>query len=187
MTKKITSICLIFIAVLLSCDKIDTKTTEVNYGYDFWPGKNGTVKSNIEFPEPLIMEYGLVLTPGSTGSSFFYKLPLKTNDNLKKGRLQVTVYATVEESQLGLIEYLGLLTTLSKPPRLTDKDLIAGDVAFGYIYDGIFKLAFVRNNVLAIVEAPTEAANAISVAIDEKIRIAPEWQAGSTSPYFNLQ
>ena len=186
MNKRIINVCLIFIAFLTSCHENDNTVVEENYGYENWPGKDGTVKSNIEFPAQLVLQYGLELTVGSTVASFFYKVPLADNDDLKKGRLQIEVYDSVEKSQQGLVEYLDLLTTPSKPPRLSDKNEIFGDVAFGEIYSGVFKLAFVRNNVLVVINAPTETAKAIATGIDEKIKIAPQWQAGSEIPSFIL-
>lgn len=187
MNKKNIGICLMFFTLLISCQKSDVPATlENNYGYENWPGKTGTIKSDILFPEQLILQHKLELTTGSTGSSFFYKLPLSESDYLKKGRLQVTVFANVEEAQLSLVEYLDLLTTLSKPPRLTDKNLTFGDVAFGEIYNEIFKLALVRNNALVIVHAPTEDAKAIATIVDERIRNAPEWRTGSGVPSFIL-
>ena len=171
---------------MASCQKDNNQVSEENYGYENWPGKAGTVKSNIAFPDQLILQYGLELTIGSTGASFFYKVPLAVNDDLKKGKLQVEVYDSVEKSQLGLVEYLDLLTTPSKPPRLFNKNEAFGDVAFGEIYNEVFKLAFVRNNILVVINAPTETAKATAASIDEKIKIAPQWQAGSGIPSFIL-
>jgi hypothetical protein len=187
MNEKVIRVCWMFLIVLISCQNSEVPATiEINYGYENWPGKTGTIKSDIPFPEQLIIQNKLELTTGSTGSSFFYKLPLDESDDLKKGRLQATVFTAVEEAQLSLVEYLDLLTTLSKPPRLTDENLSFGDVAFGEIYNEVFKLAFVRNNVLVVVHASTDEAKAIATSIDEKIKNAPEWQPESGVPSFIL-
>lgn len=177
---------LIIIVFMASCQKDNNQVSEENYGYENWPGKAGTVKSNIAFPEQLISLYGLELTTGSTGASFFYKVPISESDNLKKGRIQVEVYDSVEKSQLSLVEYLDLLTTPSKPPRLSNKNEAFGDVAFGEIYNEVYKLAFVRNNVLVVINAATETAKAIAASIDERIKIAPQWQASLGLPTFIL-
>ena len=124
------------------------------------------------------------LATGSKGNYFFYKVPLDENDTIKNGRLQAQVFSSIEEAQLALVDYLNILTTPVKPPRLTNEDFKAGDVAFGEVNNGILWMIFVRNNVLVIVHAPTKIAKAIAQEIDKAIQNSPEWQEGMPEPSF---
>lgn len=126
----------------------------------------------------------MVLAEGSKDTSFFYKISLGEKDQIKNGRLQVKVFSNAEAAQLALVEYLECLTTQNKPPRLTNEDYVAGDLAFGREYNGILNMAFTRNNILVIVHAPKEKAKVISKEIDTKIQDAPEWNKGTSKLLF---
>jgi len=175
--------------LFFSCQKEETYTTvktEENYGYENWPGKDGVIKTNIEFPDELISKYYMSLASGAKGTYFFYKVPLYENDIIKNGRLQAQVFPSIDTAQLALVNYLNILQTPDKPPRLTDEDFKAGDVAFGDIKDGILWMAFTRNNVIITVHAQTEKAGDIANKIDSAIQNAPEWKEGMPEPSFVL-
>ena len=178
--------CIVF--SFLSCQKgkPDTAETEENYGYENWPGKDGAVKTNIEFPGELISVYQMSLASGSRGSYFFYRLPLDEKDTVKNGRLQGQVFSSIDSAQWALVNYLDILTTPFKPPRLINEDFKAGDVAFGDIKDGILLMAFARNNVVVIVNTSKNAAKSLALEIDKSIQNAPEWKEGMPEPEFIL-
>lgn len=193
METKIVVLTLTLIFSLMSCEEDKTgqpennsDNQENNYGYENWPGKNGAVKSNIEFPTQLISQYDLTLARGFTSNFFFYKLPLDENDTIKSGRLQAQIFSSIDTAQLALVNYLNILTTPVKPPRLTNEDFKTGDVTFGEERDGILWMVFTRNNVLVIVDAPLEKAKDIAQIIDEAIQNAPEWKEGMPEPMFIL-
>jgi hypothetical protein len=180
-------LCLMFL--FLSCQKEKTDTiseAEENYGYENWLGKNGIVKTNIEFPDELISEYHMSLASGVKGNYFFYKVPLYENDTIKNGRLQVQVFSSIDTAQLALVNYLNTLTTPFKPPRLTNEDFKVGDVAFGENKDGILWMVFTRNNVLIIVNTLINVAKSIALEIDKSIQNASEWKEGMPEPIFIL-
>lgn len=173
----------------LSCQKERTDTTvetEENSGYENWPGKDGDVKTNIDFPDELIAEYDMSLASVVKGTYFFYKVPLYINDIIKNGRLQAQVFSNIDMAQMALVNYLNTLTTPFKPPRLTYQNFKSGDVAFGEKKDGILWMAFTRNNVIVIVHAQSEKAGDIANKIDSAIQNAPEWQEGMPEPSFIL-
>lgn len=178
---------ILIILSLFSCKDDPTVQPEiVNNGYEFWPGKSGVIKTDIEFPGNFVSEYNLSLYNGSRGDSFIYRLPLDENDADKKGKIEVNVFSDVEKAQLALVDYLDGMVSPNKPPRLTNEAYKVGDVAFGKVYDGILKIEFARNNVLVIVHAPTNTCKSIVSALDEAIQKAPEWQAGTPTPSFIL-
>lgn len=154
--------------------------------YKNWPGKDGIIKCNIEFPAQLITKYQLSLTVGSNGQSFFYKIPIDENDTIKKGKLQVGVFSNIEAAQLGLVSCIAELTTPFKPPFLTNEEYKAGEVAFGEVKNSILWMAFVRNNVLIIIDAPVKTAKEISFEIDKSIINASNWKEGMAPPSFLL-
>lgn len=176
----------IILIVLINCLWISAYSQISNYDIENWSGKNSVVKDHISLPNNVIKEYNMTLTKGSRESSFFYKISLDENDRLKKGRLQVKVFSNIKDAQLALVEYLDCLSTPFKPPRLTDEDLIAGDVAFGDENNGIIRMAFVRNNVVVVIHAPITKAKKIAQEIDEKIQNAHEWKVDSLKPSFIL-
>ncbi|MGD8779169.1 MAG: hypothetical protein PVH88_09450 [Ignavibacteria bacterium] len=176
---------IIYIIIITCCFLTDTFAQE-RYGFENWPGKSGVIKSAIELPSQLISTQNLSLAEGSRGNSLFYKIPLDENDQLKKGRLQAEVFATVEKAQLALVEYLDCLTTPYKPPRLIGKEFKIGDVAFGEEKDKILLMAFTRNNVLVIVHAPINIAVEISEGFDGNIQNAVEWGKDGSIPSFLL-
>lgn len=154
--------------------------------YKNWPGKDGIIKCNIEFPAQLISKCQLSLTVGSNGQSFFYKIPIDENDTIKKGRLQVGVFSNIEAAQLSLVNCITELTTPFKPPFLTNEDYKTGDVAFGEVKNNVLWMAFVRNNVLIVIDAPVSTAKEISSEIDKSIINASDWKEGMTPPSFIL-
>lgn len=184
MKAKFCTAVVIFVCLLFSCSDNSIIQSVNDHDRTLWPGKDGVVKCNIEFPSQFVLQYNLTLAAGAKGTSFFFKIPLDENDVLKKGRIQVDVYASIEEAQLALMAYLETMTTNFKPPRLSDKQFNAGDIAFGEETSGIYKVAFVRNNVLVIVHAPKEIAEILAKGIDEKIQSAPDWKIGSSKPSF---
>lgn len=153
-----------------------------NYDYENWPGKNGSVKSNIELQEEFITVNNLDLTKGSKGDYFFYRISLDENDSLKEGRLQCEVFSTTIEAQKALVECLNIMTKPIKPPRLLTKDLNPGDVAFGEEQNGIYWMTYVRNNVLIVIHAPTRVAVEMAQYIDERIKVAPIWNPDEPAP-----
>jgi hypothetical protein len=186
---KTTMIIVCIMLSFLSCQKEKTDTTvetEENYGYENWPGKDDVVKTDIEFPNELISKYHMSLASGASGTYFFYKVPLYENDIIKNGRLQAQVFSSIDTAQLALVNYLNLLTTPLKPPRLTNENYKAGDVAFGENKDGILWMAFTRNNVIVIIHAQTEKAGDIANEIDTAIQNAPEWDESMPEPSFIL-
>lgn len=153
-----------------------------SYDYDSWPGKDGLVKTDIEFPAQLVSKYNLSLEPEYSGDSFTYHIALNNTDTQKAGKIAVQVFSDIAQAQLSLVGYIqGLTTPL---PLLTVQHIKAGDVAFGKQSNGILNLAFVRNNVMVIIEAPSSAGMAIDSAIDQKIQSAPEWTEGKPFPSF---
>ena len=177
---------IIQVIIVMSCCLTDVFAQNKRYDYENWPGKDGVVKTNIEFPDELISEYDMSLASGVKGNYFFYKVPLYENDIIKNGRLQAQVFSSIDTTQLALVNYLNTLTTPFKPPRLTNEDFKAGDVAFGENKDEILWMAFTRNNVLVIVHAQTEKAGNIAHKIDTAIQNAPEWEEGMPEPSFIL-
>lgn len=85
-----------------------------------------------------------------------------------------------------MVDYLNILTTPLKPPRLTNEDFKTGDVAFGEVNNGILWMAFTRNNVLVLIDAPINDAKVISSEIDKRILDAPTWKDGMAKPSFVL-
>ena len=177
---------IIQVIIVMSCCLTDVFAQNKRYDYENWPGKDGVVKTNIEFPDELISEYDMSLASGVKGNYFFYKVPLYENDTIKNGRLQAQVFSIIDTAQLALVNYLNTLTTPFKPPRLMNEDFKAGDVAFGENKDGILWMAFTRNNVLIIVHAPLKIAKAIALEIDKAIQNAPEWKKNTLKPSFIL-
>jgi len=157
---------------LFSCNLYE-KNSDVlksDYNIENWSGKDGVVKGNIEFPIYIIDKYDLSLNIGSDGNSFSYKIPFENSDTIEYGKLSVTVFPTIEEAQLGLEEYLLILQTPFKPPRLTGENLV-GDVAFGQEINNEMRINFTRCNMFIIVHAATDQAYEISNAIDEPLII----------------
>jgi len=154
-----------------------------SYGYDLWPEKDGLIKTDIEFPTQFISQYHLSLVSGYTACFFTYQIALSTTDTEKSGSISVGVYQAPSFAHMALVEYLSGLTT-SIPTLLTVEHYAAGDVAFGDVTAGILNMAFVRNNVLVIINAPVAAATAIDLEIDAKIQSAPEWTANSNYPSY---
>jgi len=174
---------------LSSCKNDNTVApidTTKNYEYENWAGKDGIVKCNIVFPSQLISEFGLSITVGSDGQSFFYKIPIDENDTIKKGRLQVGVFSNIEAAQLGLVNCISELTTPFKPSFLTNEDYKVGDVAFGEVKNNVLWMAFVRNNVLIIVNASKNTSKRISLEIDKSVINSSEWKEGMAPPSFLL-
>lgn len=178
---------LLIIVSLFSCkDDSIVQPNIKGYGYESWPGKSGAVKTNIEIPAQLITGYQLSLTVGSNGQSFFYKIPIDENDTIKKGRLQVGVFSTIESAQLGLVNCIAELTTPFKPLFLTNEEYKAGDVAFGEVKNNVLWMAFVRNNVLIIIDTSINTAKEISFEMDKSIINASTWKQGMAPPSFIL-
>jgi hypothetical protein len=177
---------IIQIVIVICCFFNITFAQNMNYGYDNWPGKSGVIKSNIELPTQLISKFNLTLAQGSKETSFFYKISLDENDQIKKGRLQAEIFSSIEEAQSALVEYLDCLTTPYKPPRLTNEGFKIGDIAFGEVNNGILRMAFTRNNVLLVVHAPINKAKEIAQGFDKNIQVAPEWKKDTSKPSFVL-
>ncbi|HAH26273.1 MAG TPA: hypothetical protein DCL77_21325 [Prolixibacteraceae bacterium] len=153
-----------------------------SYDYESWPGKDGLVKTDIEFPSQLVSKYNLSLEPDYSGDDFTYQIALNSTDTLKTGRIAVNVFSDIAEAQSSLVGYIeGLTTPL---PLLSVQHIKAGDVAFGKVSDGILNLAWVRNNVMVVIQAPSGVGQAIDLAIDQKIQSAPEWTEGLSYPSY---
>ena len=73
-----------------------------SYGYDSWPGKDGTIKTEIEFPTHFIAEYNLSLVPGYTSDSFTYQIALSNTDTEKTGSIAVKVFQGAAFAQMPL-------------------------------------------------------------------------------------
>lgn len=158
------------------------KVEEKDFGYESWPGKNGTIRRSIELSVTSLSGYGLQLAPGFNDSTVFLKIPLSEDDALKKGRLQIDVYRTIEEAQLAIVEFFYTMTRPWKFPRLTDKEFQVGDVAFGEESKGVFFVVFTRANVRIILRAPTRVAKELAGKVDGAVQNAPAWKLGDPRP-----
>jgi hypothetical protein len=173
------------VAIASGCVFINAFSQKNTFDFENWPGKNSAVKSNIELAPQFVSKYDLSLAKGSNGRVFFYKIALDGNDQKKLGRLQVQVFSSTEEAQKALVAHLNS-KTIDIPPRLTEDEYRVGDVAFGKIYDKIFRLAFTRNNILVIIHAPTKITESIALEMDEKILNAPLSENDTIKPTFIL-
>ena len=173
--------------IIITCFFLMDNFAQERYGFDSWPGKSGVIKNEIELPSQIISTHNLLLAEGSSRNSFFYKIPLDENDQIKKGRFQAEVFNTIEKAQLALVEYLDCLATPFKPTRLIDKDFKLGDVVYEKENDGILLIALSRNNVMIIVHATLNLAMEIIKEFDKNILNAPLWKRDSSKPYFLLE
>ncbi|MFH0756659.1 MAG: hypothetical protein V2B15_05160 [Bacteroidota bacterium] len=159
---------------------------ESYYGQDNWPGKTGEVKAKLEIPKLFITKYDLTLANGHTDYSAFFRLPIESDEDVKKGRLQISIYPSVEESQSALVEYLDCLTTINKPTRLQDSEIQSVDVAFGNINEGIWFIAFTKNNIFIILKASSETIKTLMQDIESVIRNAPGIGQATDVPFISL-
>ena len=157
---------------------------EEDYGYESWPGKDGTIRRSIELSVTSLSGYGLQLAPGFTDSSVFLKLPISEDDTVNIGRLDIKVYQTIEKAQRALVEYLYTIVSFVKPPRLTAEEFPIGDVAFGEEREGVFFGVFTRANIRIVIEAPTSVAKELASKIDDTVMQAPSWGVGDSCPAF---
>ena len=178
------AVIMIFVVMFISCEKEVSIQNLENYGYDNWPGKNGDVKTDIEIADQFVTAYDMSLRSGSSETYLRFEIALNENDTTKQGYLHLRIFPTIEEAQLALVEYLDIITAFPKPPRLTNEDFNAGDVAFGKKFDGNVKMCFTRNNVFVIIYAPTGKAGEIAHKIDIAVQNAPEWKEGMEHPKF---
>jgi len=176
-----------YIAIIIACNCGSAIAQSNSYGHENWPGKNGIVKTHIEVPESLVFKYNLNITRGSNDEFLFFDIIQHENKSINKGRLQLEIFSSPADAQVGLVNYLNNLSTPFKPPRLSSESFNFGDVAFGEENDGIFRVAFIRNNVLVIIFAPTDKAKSIAREIDRQIQLAPEWKSNTTKPSFKLK
>lgn len=151
---------------------------EENFGYETWPGKNGTIRRSIELSAASLSGYRIQLAPGFNDSTMFLKIPLSEDDTLKKGRLEISVYPTIEEAHRALAEHLYAFQSLRKPPRLTAEEFPIGEVAFGEESKGVLFVVFTRANVRIILEAPTSVAQELAGKVDKAVQDAPAWTPG---------
>ena len=152
-----------------------------NYNYESWPGKVTEIKKSIKINDNLVQSFELSLAKGYHDNSVFYKMPLSASDTLKEGRLQMVIYSNPLDAQKALVDYLNCLTIV-KYPRL-DEDLKYWDIAFGKNYDGIFKIAFTKNNVFLIIHAPTNNALLLAKEISSTIESATTWNPDDLKPH----
>lgn len=162
---------------IIECIEYNEETTylpEENYDFENWPGKSGTIKTNVEFPESLIEQYKLQPRASSKVNHLSYDFPLREYDSVNLGRIELTTYPSIHKAQYGLIEYMNDLTSAIKPPRFINDCLFAGDVAFGYKDNATVCYIFSRNNVQVTIKSRIGDIYDIAYAIDEAIQSAPE-------------
>ena len=175
---------IIQIIILSSFSFNEILAQKEDYDYENWPGKDGTIKTNIIISDQLVKDYKLLLSRGSNDTIHFYEFSDYENDNIKKGRVDIRICSNVEKAQLALVDYLECFTNPIKPPRLTFEDFNAGDVAFGEnIYEAVY-MAFTRNNVLVILRTTHEKVKVIALDIDKSIQDAPVFEEDSLYPSF---
>jgi len=144
-----------------------TNAQQPDYDFNNWPGKDGDIITNLSIPEQFVLEHDLVLTKGSDDTLRHYKIALFENDLVKKGRIDVIIYPTVDTAQLALItEFIEAVTDPDKPSMLTAEEYNSGDVAFGYNQNGRINMAFTRNNILVMIRAPEEKTKIIASQVD---------------------
>ena len=174
---------LVLSAVAQEMDPNQGGAGDDEFGYGSWPGKDGAIITGIQLAVASLSGYGLQLAPGFSDSTVFIKLPLSEDDVLKKGRLQIDVYQTIEKAQRALLEYLYTFESVVKPPRLAAEDFPAGDVAFGERTEDAFLVLFARANAMILLEAPRPVVEELAVKIGNATQDAPAWAPGDPSPH----
>lgn len=155
---------------------------EENFGYENWP-KNGVIRSKIELPVNSFIGYGLQLTPGFTDSSVFLNLPLSEDAIVKKGRLQMNIYRTINDAQWALVEFLYAIQSVKKPDRKQTNNL-PGDVTFLDEKDDVLSLLFTRDNVMVVLVASISTAMELAQKVDSLVLAAPIWTPEDSKPVF---
>jgi hypothetical protein len=159
---------------LFSLFNVNALAQTNNYDFDNWPGKEGKTKTNIKINDQIISSQNLFIANKNWRNSFFYKIPLETDDVIFKGRIQGEAFSNVEKAQLALIDYLKSMTAPTKPLILDEKFPQVGDIAFGIETNGILRIAFARNNILIIIYSSVNNTIKIAQEIDESIIVSPE-------------
>jgi hypothetical protein len=195
--KELTHIILILVTGMFfaSCEKDETDqclcsmhdylSEDVCIRHDFynWPGKNNSVKTNVEIKENLVSPYNLGIDILYDDYITFIS-PRDETDPLKFGRLVIAIYSSCCEAQLSLLTYLreGMASHPKNPERLTIEDFKYGDVAFGYEYDGMFTVFYTKNNVRVVLVASIQNAMLIANEISQIIQDAPVVKKKDTKP-----
>lgn len=173
--------------IMLYCICDNTLGQKKYYGYENWSGRNTIAKSNIVISEGFVLKYNMTLSKGSTNKSFKYKISLDNSDSTKLGSVEAYIFPSATEAQLGLVYYLDNLATPNLPPCLDNGNNKIGDVAFGAEYNGNFRIAFTRNNVLILTNTSSKKALEIAKELDNIILDANEWDKETEHPSFKLR
>ncbi|MCF8358389.1 MAG: hypothetical protein K9H26_06495 [Prolixibacteraceae bacterium] len=162
----------------------NTYSQESQYNFDNWPGKNSIAKTGIELPKDFVTKHNMNITKGSSSDAFIFRFYYNVNNIAKNGKLQVAVLSNSDEAQIALLNYLESLSTRIKPPMLNNEEFEYGDVAFGQVYDGEFRVAYTKNNVFIVIHAPLKDAKKIAYDIEYNIKKAPVWKNKDNKPSF---
>jgi len=167
-------------------------TIDNNFGFEYWTGREGSVKKSIELPVAPFLEYGIEYTPTSGPPTLLYlHLPLSKDDTGKQGLIYIQIFSSVEDAQKYLLDSLYGITSPDKPPHLTSEAFSPGDVAFGKEYSypdpnaispARYYVFFSRANVFVRITAPQDVAKELANKIDSVIQESPDWSLGDASP-----
>jgi hypothetical protein len=161
------------------------------YDYDHWPGKDGTVKTNLELTIEPFLGYGFYIMKNYNFHDFSQiclHLPHYRDIEWPNGTILIQVFPTIEEAQFCLC-YTPSGFSGSKPERLLNPPV--GDVAFGldqYEYRNLF---FSRANVMVSFmnmdnNDTTKVIEKLPAIIDAAIQNAPIWKTGDTKPRLKI-
>jgi hypothetical protein len=166
------------------------------FDYNNWPGREGAIKTDIEFPVAPFLGYGVTISRIYTytyNSSILHLiLPRKKSPDSPvnslgiRGEINFHVYPTIIEAQYAMkcisSDYAGYL----HPKRLIEPPV--GDVAIIVEKQGYHDFYFTRANALVYLQniSVTDTLQLfenLTKEIDEVIKNAPVWETGDPQPH----
>ena len=145
-------------------------------GYKSWPGKDSPIRENIQICTASFSYYGLLIPEIQGRTDVKFTMP---------GRecLRMQTHPTVAEAHKHLA---WSLTAYQRglPPRLTEEDFPAADVAFAFDFGERpeLRVHYVRANVYVEIRASASAVLALADKIDADIQGASLWSPGDPEP-----
>ncbi|MDP2982934.1 MAG: hypothetical protein Q8O92_06375 [Candidatus Latescibacter sp.] len=152
-----------------------------DFDFENWPGKNGLIRANIEFPVGPFLGYGITIH--SDLIPWYLWLNLQENSTMFYGEIKIDIYPTIEEAQRQMLWHFYYLQVPYRLKRLLNSPI--GDVVFGLDNKTTRSLFFTRANVMVQIESlitNTKAYDELPEKIDAIIQNSPIWKQGDPRP-----